>query len=207
MKQDIILAGVGGQGIISIAYVIASAALEEGLELKQAEVHGMSQRGGAVQSHLRLSRERIWSDLIPRGEADLVLSVEPLETLRYVDYLRPDGMVIASRTPFVNIRDYPEVETLLSKIREIPRHLIIDSEKLAREAGSSRTQNMVMLGATARYLMVKEENLTKFIKVLFERHGETIVAANLKAFALGQAVAAAADFVPASGGRAGRGGG
>jgi len=198
MKQDIILAGVGGQGIISIAYVIASAALEEGLELKQAEVHGMSQRGGAVQSHLRLSRERIWSDLIPRGEADLVLSVEPLETLRYVDYLRPDGMVIASRTPFVNIRDYPDVETLLSKIREIPCHLIIDSEKLAREAGSSRTQNMVMLGATARYLMVKEANLTKFIKVLFERHGETIVAANLKAFALGQAVAAAADFVPAT---------
>jgi indolepyruvate ferredoxin oxidoreductase beta subunit len=198
MKQDIILAGVGGQGIISIAYVIASAALEEGLELKQAEVHGMSQRGGAVQSHLRLSRERIWSDLIPRGEADLVLSVEPLETLRYIDYLRPDGMVIASRTPFVNIRDYPDVETLLSKIREIPRHLIIDSEKLAKEAGSSRTQNMVMLGATARYLMVKEENLTKFIKFLFERHGETIVAANLKAFALGQAVAAAADFVPAT---------
>jgi len=198
MKQDIILAGVGGQGIISIAYVIASAALEEGLELKQAEVHGMSQRGGAVQSHLRLSRERIWSDLIPRGEADLVLSVEPLETLRYVDYLRSDGMVIASRTPFVNIRDYPDVETLLSKIREIPRHLIIDSEMLAREAGSSRTQNMVMLGATARYLMVKEENLTKFIKALFERHGETIVAANLTAFALGQAVAAAADFVPAT---------
>jgi len=206
MKQDIILAGVGGQGIISIAYVIASAALEEGLELKQAEVHGMSQRGGAVQSHLRLSRERIWSDLIPRGEADLVLSVEPLETLRYVDYLRPDGMVIASRTPFVNIRDYPEVETLLSKIREIHRHLIIDSEKLAKEAGSSRTQNMVMLGATARYLMVKEENLTKFIKSLFERHGETVVAANLKAFALGQAVAAAADFVPASNGNRGRGG-
>ena len=205
MKQDIILAGVGGQGIISIAYVIASTALEEGLELKQAEVHGMSQRGGAVQSHLRISQERIWSDLIPRGEADLVLSVEPLETLRYVDYLRPGGIVIASRTPFVNIRDYPEVEMLLDKIREIPRHLIIDSEKLAKEAGSSRTQNMVMLGAAVRYLMVKEENLTKFIKVLFERHGETIVAANLKAFALGQAVAASADFVPASKGSGGRG--
>ncbi len=207
MKQDIILAGVGGQGIISIAYVIASAALEEGLELKQAEVHGMSQRGGAVQSNLRLSRERIWSDLIPRGEADLVLSVEPLETLRYVDYLRPDGLVIASRTPLVNIRDYPDLETLLGKIREIPRHLIIDSEKLAREAGSFRTQNMVMLGAAARYLIVKKESLTRFIKVLFERHGEAIVAANLKAFALGQGVASAADFVPASSGNGGRGGG
>jgi len=199
MKQDIILAGVGGQGIISIAYVIASAALEEGLEVKQAEVHGMSQRGGAVQSHLRLSRQRIWSDLIPRGEADLILSVEPLEALRYLDFLRPDGMVISSRVPFVNIRDYPDVEILLRKIREAPRHLIIDSEKLAREAGSSRTQNMVLLGAAAGRLMVKEESLTRFIRTLFERHGENIVAANLKAFALGKAVAAAADYVPASG--------
>ncbi|MBP1767151.1 MAG: indolepyruvate oxidoreductase [Candidatus Aminicenantes bacterium] len=200
MKQDIILAGVGGQGIISIAYVIASAALEEGFDVKQAEVHGMSQRGGAVQSHLRLSPGRIWSDLIPQGEADLVLSVEPLEALRYLDYLRPDGMVIASRAPFINIKNYPDLETVLSKIREIPRHLIIDSEKLAKEAGSSRTQNMVLLGAAAGRLMVKEENLIRFIKALFERHGENIVSANLKAFALGQAVAAAADFVPMSGG-------
>jgi indolepyruvate ferredoxin oxidoreductase beta subunit len=199
MKQDIILAGVGGQGIISIAYVIASAALEEGLEVKQAEVHGMSQRGGAVQSHLRLSRERIWSDLIPRGQADLILGVEPLEALRYLDYLRPDGMIIASRVPFVNIRDYPDIESLLRKIREAPRHLIVDTEKLAKEAGSSRTQNMVLLGAAAGRLLVKEQTLIKFIRTLFERHGERIVAANLKAFELGQAEAAAADYVPASG--------
>jgi len=205
MKQDIILAGVGGQGIISIAYVIASAALAEGLEVKQAEVHGMSQRGGAVQSHLRLSREHIWSDLIPRGEADIVLSVEPLEALRYIDYLRPDGMVISSRAPFVNIRDYPDVETLLSKIREIPRHLIIDSETLAKEAGSSRTQNMVLLGAAAGHLMVKEEDLTSYVKVLFGRHGEAIVASNLKAFALGRAAAAGPEVVSASGGRGGPG--
>ena len=193
MKQDIILAGVGGQGIISVAYVIASAALEEGLEVKQAEVHGMSQRGGAVQSHLRLSRARIWSDLIPKGEADLILSVEPLEALRYLDYLRPDGMIISSRAPFVNIRDYPDVEMLLKKIREVPRHLIIDTEKLAKEAGSSRTQNMVLLGAAARRLMVKEESLTRFIRVLFERRGETIVAANLRAFELGREAAASSD--------------
>jgi len=193
LKQDIILAGVGGQGIISVAYVIASAALEEGLEVKQAEVHGMSQRGGAVQSHLRLSRARIWSDLIPKGEADLILSVEPLEALRYLDYLRPDGMIISSRAPFVNIRDYPDVEMLLKKIREVPRHLIIDTEKLAKEAGSSRTQNMVLLGAAARRLMVKEESLTRFIRTLFERRGETIVAANLRAFELGREAAASSD--------------
>jgi indolepyruvate ferredoxin oxidoreductase beta subunit len=190
MKQDIILAGVGGQGTISIAFVIASAALEEGLEVKQAEVHGMSQRGGAVQSHLRLSRERIWSDLIPRGGADLLLSVEPLEALRYLDFLRPDGMIIASRSPFVNIPDYPEMESVLARIEAIPRHLVIDSEKLAKEAGSSRTQNMVMLGAASGYLMVKEESLKKFLQVLFARHGESVVASNLKAFDLGRASAA-----------------
>ncbi|MFZ2053126.1 MAG: indolepyruvate oxidoreductase subunit beta [Candidatus Aminicenantales bacterium] len=206
MKQDIILAGVGGQGIISIAFVIASAALEEGLEVKQAEVHGMSQRGGAVQSHLRLSRERIWSDLIPRGEANLILSVEPLEALRYLDFLRPDGMIIAGRAPFVNIPDYPEMESVLAGIEAIPRHLLIDSEKLAKEAGSSRTQNMVMLGAASGYLQVREENLSKFIQVLFARHGESVIASNLKAFALGKE-AAAAQSAPAAGGRGGRGGG
>lgn len=191
MKQDIILAGVGGQGIISIAFVVASAALEEGLEVKQAEVHGMSQRGGAVQSHLRLSRERIWSDLVPRGGADLLLSVEPLEALRYFDFLRPDGMVIASRAPFVNIPDYPELEKVLSMIESIPRHLIVDSDRLAKQAGSSRTQNMVMLGAASGHLMLKQENLRKFIEVLFARHGENVVQANLKAFALGHAAASA----------------
>jgi len=202
MKQDIVLAGVGGQGILSIAFVIASAALEDGLEVKQAEVHGMSQRGGAVQSHLRLSEERIFSDLIPKGEADLILSVEPLEALRYVDYLRPEGMVVSSRTPFVNIPDYPDLETILSRIGEIRRHVIVDSEKLAKEAGSSRTQNMVMLGAASRFLLVKEDRLLQFIRVLFERRGESMVAANLKAFELGRRAAGDANLRPApAGGR------
>jgi len=189
MKQDIILAGVGGQGILSIAFVIDSAALKEGLEVKQAEVHGMSQRGGAVESHLRLSQEHIFSDLIPRGEADMILSVEPLEALRYIDYLRPEGMIISSSTPFVNIPDYPEVEKILANIRQTPHHLVIDSEKLAKEAGSFRTQNMVMLGAASRSLMVKQENLVEFIKVLFKARGESIVQANLRAFELGREAA------------------
>jgi indolepyruvate ferredoxin oxidoreductase beta subunit len=201
LKQDIILAGVGGQGILSIAFVIASAALEDGLEVKQAEVHGMSQRGGAVQSHLRLSHERIFSDLIPKGEADLILSVEPLEVLRYVDYLRPDGMIVASRTPLINIPDYPDQERILSGIKEVRRHVIVDSAALAREAGSLRTQNMVMLGAASRFLLVKEDRLIKFISVLFERRGKGMVAANLKAFELGRQAAREAEFDPAPDGR------
>ncbi len=186
MKQDIILAGVGGQGILSIAFVIDSAALKTGFQVKQAEVHGMSQRGGAVQSHLRLSDERIFSDLIPRGEADLILSVEPLETLRYLDYLRPEGIVVSSSTPFINIPDYPDIETVLGKIREVPGRIIIDSEKLARQAGSARTQNMVMLGAASHFLMAKKDDLLEFIGVLFKTKGESTVAANLKAFELGR---------------------
>jgi indolepyruvate ferredoxin oxidoreductase beta subunit len=189
MKQDIILAGVGGQGILSIAFVIDSAALKEGFQVKQAEVHGMSQRGGAVQSHLRLSEEGIFSDLIPRGEADIILSVEPLETLRYLDYLRPEGMVVSSQTPLVNIPDYPDLETVLSKIKEIPGRIIIDSEKLARKAGSARTQNMVMLGAASHFLMVEKDDLVEFIGVLFKTKGESVIAWNIKAFELGRASA------------------
>jgi indolepyruvate ferredoxin oxidoreductase beta subunit len=138
MKQDIILAGVGGQGILSIAFVIDNAALADGLQFKQAEVHGMSQRGGAVQSHLRLSSERIWSDLVPRRSADLILSVEPLETLRYLDYLKPEGTIVTSATPFKNIPDYPDLEKVLAEIRRAGRAVIVDAERLAKEAGTSR---------------------------------------------------------------------
>jgi len=188
-KQDIILAGVGGQGILSIAFVVDNAALKEGLNVKQAEVHGMAQRGGAVQSHLRLSTERIWSDLIPRGGADLILSVEPLEALRYLDFLKPHGRIITSSNPFVNIPDYPDKEIILAKIRDIPGSVIVDAEKLAKEAGASRAQNTVMLGAAAKRLIVAEESLKDYIRVLFEKRGETILAANLKAFDLGRAAA------------------
>ncbi len=192
MKQDIILAGVGGQGILSIAFVIDHAALAEGLRFKQAEVHGMAQRGGAVQSHLRLSDERIWSDIIPKGAADLILSVEPLEVLRYLEYLRPDGVVITSAAPYKNIPDYPDLDGLLAEIRRAGRAVIVDSEKLAKEAGTSKAQNMVMLGAASPGLSLKEETLRKFVKVLFEARGANIVEANLKAFDLGWRAAAAA---------------
>ena len=188
-KQDIILAGVGGQGILSIAFVIDNAALKEGFNVKQAEVHGMAQRGGAVQSHLRLSKDAIHSDLIPKGAADLVLSVEPLEALRYLDYLRPGGRVISSSTPFVNIPDYPELEAVLGRIREIPGSLVLDSEALAKEAGTSKAQNTVMLGAAAKFLAVAEESLLEYIKVLFAPRGDKVLGANLRAFELGRKAA------------------
>jgi indolepyruvate ferredoxin oxidoreductase beta subunit len=190
MKQDIILAGVGGQGIISIAYVIDHAAMKDGLNFKQSEVHGMAQRGGAVQSHLRLSSGRIWSDLISKGGADIVLSVEPLEALRYLDYLKPEGVVVASSVPYRNIPDYPELDAVLEAVRRTGRHVIVDSEKLAREAGNVRAQNMVMLGAASPFLALKEESLRASIELLFQAKGPVVLQANLKAFELGQGAAA-----------------
>jgi len=189
MKQDIILAGVGGQGILSIAYVIDNAALADGLFFKQAEVHGMAQRGGAVQSHMRLSDGTIWSDLIPKGGADMILSVEPLEALRYFDYLKPDGIVVTSSTPFRNIPDYPEVDKVLEAIRKAPRSVIVDSEKLAKEAGTVKAQNIVLLGAASSFLILKPESLLKTIDDLFRGRGTPVLEANLKAFDLGKSAA------------------
>jgi indolepyruvate ferredoxin oxidoreductase beta subunit len=189
MKQDIILAGVGGQGILSIAYVIDNAALADGLFFKQAEVHGMAQRGGAVQSHMRLSDGAIWSDLIPKGEADMILSVEPLEALRYFDYLKPDGIVVTSSTPFRNIPDYPDVDKVLEAVRRAPRHVVVDAEKLAKEAGTVKAQNIVLLGAAAAFLILKEASLLATIDALFRPRGTPVLESNLKAFDLGKRAA------------------
>lgn len=189
MKQDIILAGVGGQGILSIAYVIDNAALADGLFFKQAEVHGMAQRGGAVQSHMRLSDGTIWSDLIPKGEADMILSVEPLEALRYFDYLRPDGIVVTSSTPFRNIPDYPDLDRVLEAVRKAPRSVVVDAEKLAKEAGTVKAQNIVLLGAASSSLILKEASLLATIDSLFRGRGPTVLEANLRAYDLGKRAA------------------
>ena len=186
MKQDIILAGVGGQGILSIATVIGSAALEQGLYLKQAEVHGMSQRGGDVQSHLRLSSDPIRSDLIPLGSADLIISMEPMEALRYLPYLAPDGWIITNTVPFKNIPDYPDMDEVMGALGCIPQVVAIDAEAAAREVMAPRSANMVLLGAAAAVLRILEpDKLKDGIRRIFGRKGESIVEANIKAFDAG----------------------
>ena len=190
MKQDIILAGVGGQGILSIATVIGSAALEQGLHLKQAEVHGMSQHGGDVQSNLRLSSDPIFSDLIPRGAADLVVSLEPLEALRYIPFLAPEGWIITNTVPFENIPDYPPMDQVMGELNKLPRVIAIDVDAIAKEVGSPRSANMVLLGATAAVLHILDpEKLRAGIRKIFGRKGEAVVEANIKAFDAGLASA------------------
>ena len=186
MKQDIILAGVGGQGILSIATIIGSAALEQGLHLKQAEVHGMSQRGGDVQSHLRISSEPIYSDLIPRGGADVVISLEPMEALRYLPWLSSDGWIITNTTPFVNIPDYPEMEKLKAEFDALPRVIAMNVDAIAQEIASPRSANMVLLGASAAVLSILDaDKLRDGIRRIFGRKGEDVVAINIKAFDAG----------------------
>ncbi len=187
MKLDIILAGVGGQGILSIAFVLDNAALKKGYNVKQAEVHGMAQRGGAVQSHLRISDEEIYSDLVPLGGADMILAVEPLEALRYAEYLAPDGVAVSSSVPEINIPDYPEPGEVLDKVYTFPKHVVVDSARLARAAGSARAQNMVMIGTASPYLDLDDADMLEYIETLFARKGEKIVEVNRRAFRLGAA--------------------
>lgn len=185
MHQDIIIAGVGGQGILTIAAIIDLAAMELGLQVKQAEVHGMSQRGGAVESHLRISSEVIWSDLIPLGKADLILSLEPMEALRHLPFLSPKGLIITATEPQGEIAGYPSLDALHNAISATGSHLLVDATTLARDAGSSKSSNLVMLGAAAPYLGIESKVLEKAITAYFEKKGESIVATNLKAFRLG----------------------
>lgn len=186
MKSDIVLAGVGGQGILSIAAIIGLAAIENDLFLKQSEVHGMSQRGGDVQSHLRLSGKPISSDLIPYGKADLIISVEPMESLRYLPWLSKSGWLVTNSTPFININDYPPIEEILKEIRKIKNHLIIDADAIAKETCSARSGNMVILGAASLHLDLPFSSLENAVRKLFEKKGEEVVAVNLKALIAGR---------------------
>jgi len=185
MKKNIILAGVGGQGILTIAAIIDLAAMNLGLKVKQAEVHGMSQRGGAVESHLRISDNEIFSDLIPKGEADLILSVEPMESLRYIPFLSEKGIIVTSVDPFININPYPDLQNVLNEIKKNPENILVDAEKPAREAGSVKASNIVMLGAASPLTGIEKEELEKAIEILFLPKGNETVQINLRAFNAG----------------------
>ena len=186
MKTDIILCGVGGQGILSIATIIGEAALKENLYIKQAEVHGMSQRGGDVQSNLRISSEPIYSDLIPQGGADVIISMEPMEALRYLPFLSKDGWIISSCTPFVNIPNYPDIEVIKRDLEQIDNVILLDIEQQAKDAGIPRSANVILLGAAQKALGIEYEKLEDAILRVFGRKGDAVVDANIKALAIGR---------------------
>lgn len=189
MKKDIILAGVGGQGILSIASIIGVAAVNLGLFVKQAEVHGMSQRGGDVQSHLRLSSKEIFSDLIPFGKADMIISVEPMESLRYLPYLSKEGWIITNVKPFVNIMNYPPIENVIKEVESHQHHISLDADRIARESGSLKSANMVILGAASPFIDIAYEKLEEAIRFVFGRKGDDVVNVNLKAMKAGRDIA------------------
>ncbi|MBK9391486.1 MAG: indolepyruvate oxidoreductase subunit beta [Bacteroidetes bacterium] len=186
MKTDIIISGVGGQGILSIAATIGLAAVANKLYLKQSEVHGMSQRGGDVQSHFRLSDKPIASDLIPYGKADIIISVEPMESLRYLPWLSKNGWIVTNSVPMVNIPDYPAAEDIINEIKKIKNHIIIDADSIAKEAGSSKAGNIVILGAASPFIQMPYSSLEDAIRKLFGKKGEEIVEINLKALKAGR---------------------
>ena len=186
MKTDIILAGVGGQGILSIATIIGEAAMNENLYIKQAEVHGMSQRGGDVQSNLRISSKPIASDLIALGSADVIISMEPMEALRYLPYLSKEGWIITSSTPFVNIPNYPDLEIIKADLAKIKNVIMLDIEQLAKDNGIPRSANVILLGAAQKALNIEYGKLEDAIRRVFTRKGEAVVEANIKALALGR---------------------
>ena len=185
MKTDIVLAGVGGQGILSIATILGAAALRENLYLKQAEVHGMSQRGGDVQSNLRLSSDPIKSDLIPLGGAALIVSPEPMEALRYTEYLNPNGWIVTNTAPFINIGNYPDQDELMKELNKHSNVVAFDMDALAKEVASPRTSNMVLLGAAARFIDLEKEKIEEGIRTVFGAKGDNIVEMNIVAFRAG----------------------
>jgi len=189
MTYDILIAGVGGQGILSIATVLGRAVLQTGLHLKQSEVHGMAQRGGSVQSHLRVSDAPVWSDLIPRGQADMILSMEPMEALRYLPWLKPEGWIIANQTPIQNMTGYPPVAEVWDAIRRQRHHLLFDAQQLAQQNQLPRAVNMALLGAASPFLPLPVSALEDAIAAQFHRKGQTTVDANQVVFRAGRALA------------------
>ncbi len=187
MNRNIILAGVGGQGLLALAAAIGEAARTLGLDVKQAEVHGMAQRGGVVQSHLRYAERPLHSNLVRMGTADLILALEPMEALRYLSYLSPTGAVVSDTSPLMNIPDYPKEEDILGEMEKLAIHRLVDAGALAKEAGAMQAANMVMLGAGAPFLELPEEALIAGVEAVFSGKANSVIETNVRAFRLGLA--------------------
>lgn len=196
VRCDVVLAGVGGQGVLSLGGLMARAAAGAGLWTKQSEVHGMSQRGGAVQAFLRIADRPVRSDRVGVGTARVVLGLEPVEALRRLELLAPDGVLLSASEPVMNVSDYPDLEEVLAEIRALPLGLVLPARELARRAGSVRAVNAVMLGAVAPFLPVEEARLEEELRHTFAAKGEAVAGANLRAFRAGRQAVGEAMLEP-----------
>ena len=188
MKKSVLFTGVGGQGVLTVANILAKAALEEGFHVLTSEVHGMAQRGGSVVCHVRIGN--IHSPLIPDGGADAIVSMEPLEALRHIEKISKDGIVLTDITPVIppNVSIgkavYPPLEKIFGEMAKKCKLVKIDALKIAKEAGNAITRNIVMLGALAEmdvFPVSKEKILSMVKKSVPEKY----VALNEKAFVMG----------------------
>jgi indolepyruvate ferredoxin oxidoreductase beta subunit len=190
MKSDvksILMAGVGGQGVLRASDILCQVMMDSGLDVKKSEVHGMAQRGGCVTSHVRYGR-KVHSPLAKKGDVEVLLAFEKLETLRYLDYLRPGGVVIINdeelNPPAVNLgaADYPD--SVISIVRErFPSVTVVNAPELADRAGNRRTANTVLLGVLAKFLKIDGKQWEKGIRESFP---PKVAEANWKAFELGR---------------------
>ena len=186
MKLDLVLAGVGGQGVVSLGVVVAAAAQREGYTVKLSEVHGMAQRGGSVMASLRIAEGPIHGALIPAGTADFIVATEPLEGLRYLDLLSPEGTLVTASEPFTNMEDYPPPEQLRQRIEALPRAVVVDGRRLAKAAGGVRAANIVLVGALSDFLPLAPQSIEDYIRERFASKGDDVVELNLRAFRAGR---------------------
>ncbi len=189
--KNVIFAGVGGQGVILASKILMEAAMAAGYDVKESEVHGMAQRGGSVDCHVRYG-EKVYSPLIEKGTADFVVCLELLETMRKLEYLKSGGMIIVNREKIdpapvaAGLEKYPpDIEDWLKT--NVKKHLVLDTKEALKEAGSAKALNIVMLGALSNYLEFTDEQWASAIRSLVK---EKFVEMNLKAFALGKGLVA-----------------
>jgi indolepyruvate ferredoxin oxidoreductase beta subunit len=183
---NIVIAGVGGQGVLLASKVLVESALASGMDVKQNEVHGMAQRGGSVISFVRIGKE-VFSPVVIPGTADILISFEPLEALRYVHYLKPGGMLVYNKitinpsTVASGLAIYPaDVEEQIRKA--CPDALGINALSIAKGAGNAKAVNMVMVGAVMKKLPINAEVVEGVVRAVSKDKGVDV---NLKALSGG----------------------
>jgi indolepyruvate ferredoxin oxidoreductase beta subunit len=195
VRCDIIVAGVGGQGVILVAEILGNAAMKAGLEAMVSEIHGMAQRGGSVISHIRMGR-KVYSPTITEASSDIILGFEPIETLRSLRFANEQTRIIMNSKPTIPISvatgayEYPVLHEIVKRCEKLTEHIaVIDAFKIAQDTGSLLTVNMVLLGALAKtgLLPVREETL---VQAIIEQVPEKLTSLNLKAFEAGKSILA-----------------